>query len=138
MVRFVQNLLCIILMMISSASFAEDGLVVQFTITETPNSSNQKYTYTNAVLMKFDEEVSFDFADSYVLKIRSRTEQGNSVNLLISLKDIIDSKSYYVGADAVTVAVGEKANIEFTRYDTAYEVLIDTSYGTIPRSQADE
>jgi len=133
MARIALGLAYIVLMAISSASFAEDGLVVQFTITEVPNSSNEKRTYTNAILMKLDEEVSFDLNDLYVLKIRSRPEQDDSVNLLISLKDIIDDKPYYVGADAVTVAIGDKANIELAKYDTSYAISLDTSYGTIPQ-----
>lgn len=133
MTRIALGLAYIVLMAISSALFAEEGLVVQFTITEVPNSSNEKRTYTNAILMRLDEEVSFDFNDLYVLKIRSRPEQDDSVNLLISLKDIIDNKPYYVGADSVTVAIGDKASIELAKYDTSYAISLDTSYGTIPQ-----
>ena len=102
----IKHLLTVLLCsMTVSNSFADDGLVIQFTISEEVEGSNERKSYTNAVLMKFDEEVSFEFDGLYVLKFRSRPNGQETVDLLVSLKDVINGKPYYVGAKAVTLKI---------------------------------
>ena len=55
--------------------------------------------------MRFNEEVSFDFADKYVFRINSRQSSSTRVNLVVTLKDIIDGKPYYVGAWPVDIVM---------------------------------
>lgn len=119
------------LLALSPFASGDDGLVVQFTISERARDANGLQTYTNAVLMKFEEEASFEFPDHYVLKIRSHLEDSR-LNLLVTLQDIVDGKPYYVGARPVSVDVGEAAQIKLERDGTVYEISLDTSYGKLP------
>jgi hypothetical protein len=128
-----RKLLALALVIFCPTVFAEDGLTVQFTISEQAAGSDRTQSYTNAILMRFDEEVSFDLNDMYVLKIRSRTISDSQLNLLVTLKDVVDGKPYYVGASPVDVKVGDSATIELTRENISYVLNLDTSYGTIPQ-----
>ena len=118
-------LLCVV-------AYAEDGLAIQVTISEQANGSNRTQSYTNAILMRFDEEVSFEFSELYVFKVQSRSNGDRSLSLIVTLKDIIDGKPYYVGAQPLEVEIGESKVIEFQNYDTTYKLNLDTSFGTIP------
>ena len=82
--------------------------------------------------MRFNEEVSFDFADKYVFKVVSRQNSGTELNLLVTLNDVIDGKPYYVGAHPVKIEIGDQAEFEFHNYDTVYTLNLDTSFGKIP------
>jgi len=60
---------------------AEEGVVIQFTISEQAMDSSESRGYTNAILMKFDEEGTFAFDNRYVLKIRSRRTSESKIEL---------------------------------------------------------
>jgi len=111
---------------------AEDGLNIQITIAEQANGTNRLQTYTNAFLMRLNEEVSIDFSDKYVLKVSSRQIHDANLSLVVTLKDMIDGKPYYVGARPVEVEIGDIVEIELEKYDTTYKLNLDTSYGKIP------
>ncbi len=118
----------------SSFAAAEDGLFVQFAISEQAIGSSTRTSLNSSVLMKFNEEVSFEIGDQYVLKIESRRNGAEAVSLLVSLKDIIDGKPYYVGASATELRVGEQAELSLENYDTNYTIRLDTAFGRLPES----
>lgn len=120
------------LMVLGPLAFAEDGLVVQFTISERAADSDSLHTYTNAILMRFDEEASFQLDGRYVLKIRSHRDGPNTLDLLLTLKDVIDGKPYYVGARPVSLDIGDAAELEFESNGRVYGLSLDTSYGRLP------
>ena len=122
----------ILLFMLCLSAHAEDVLTIQIKITEQANGSDRTKSYTNAILMRFNEDVSFEFSDRYVLKVSSTSNGDQRLNLVVTLKDIIDGKPYYVGAQPVVVEIGESADIEFQNYDTVYKLNLDTSFGKIP------
>ena len=126
-------LLCLALYAGSCAA-AEDGLVVQFEISEQAIGSSTRSSLNSSVLMRFNEEVSFEIGDQYVLKIGSRRNGPDSVSLLVSLKDIIDGKPYYVGASATEIRIGEQSELNLENYDTNYTISLDTAYGKLPES----
>lgn len=122
----------IVFAFIGSIGQAEDGLNIQVTIAEQANGSNRLQTYTNAFLMRLNEEVSIDFSDKYVLKVSSRQIHDANLSLVVTLKDMIDGKPYYVGARPVEIKIGDIVEIELENYDTTYTLNLDTSYGKIP------
>ena len=113
---------------------AEDGLIVQFTISEQAIGSSTRSSLNSSVLMKFNEEVSFEIGGQYALKIESRRNGAEAVSLLVSLKDIIDGKPYYVGARAAELKIGEQAELNLENYDTNYTIRLDTAFGQLPGS----
>ncbi len=127
-----RKFLTLALIMFCPTVFAEDGLTIQFTISKQAADSDRMQSYTNAILMRFDEEVSFDLSDLYVLKIRSSQIGNSRLSLLVTLKDVIDGKPYYVGASPVDVKIGDSTTIELERENVSYTLDLDTSYGTIP------
>ncbi len=128
-----KHLLCVLtISLVAPHSMAEDGLVIQLTISEQAEGANDKRDFTTSVLMKFDEEVSIDLSDWYVLKVRSRPNGEQTVDLLVTLKDIVEGKPYYVGADAVTLKIGESTDMSFNNYQTEYSISLDTSFGKLP------
>ena len=129
----VAALLCSVLYA-GSCLAAEDGLVVQFNISEQAIGSSTRSSLNSSVLMKFNEEVSFEIGEQYVLKIESRRNGDELVSLLVSLKDIIDGKPYYVGARATELRIGEQAELSLENYDTIYTISLDTAYGRLPES----
>ena len=117
-----------------SVAQAEDGLVVQFRISEHSADSSNRTSINSAVLMAFNEEVSFGIGGQYELKIESRKNGDERVSLLVSLKDIIDGKPYYVGARPADIKVGEQAELTLERFETNYTITLDTSYGKLPET----
>ena len=120
------------LLLASSFAAAEDGLIVQFKISEQAIGSTSRSSLNSSVLMKLSEEVSFEIGNQYVLKIESRQNGDDRVSLVVSLKDIIDGKPYYVGARPADLKIGEKAELEIENYETTYTISLDTSYGKLP------
>ena len=118
----------------NSSEAAEDGLMVQFTISEQAHDSAARTSLNSSVLMKLNEEISFEIGGQYVLKIESRRHSDEMISLLVSLKDLIDGKPYYVGASATRLKVGENAELSLQNYDTSYIIKLDTSYGKLPDS----
>ena len=119
------------LLALSPFANGDDGLVVQFTISESVPSDDKLQTYTNAVLMKFEEEASFELADQYVLKIRSHME-ASRLDLLVTLQDVVEGKPYYIGASPVNLDIGGAAQVTFEENGRVYEISLDTSYGKLP------
>lgn len=122
-----------------TTALAKDGLVVRFIITETSNIklsvsdhtiSNTSYGQT--VLISFNEQHSFNLPN-HVLVVGNATENNKEITLSVTLKDIIDDKPYYIGADSVNLTVGETHKMEFTASDVLYTVAADTSYGKLPK-----
>ncbi|MCH9693153.1 MAG: hypothetical protein K0U72_01470 [Gammaproteobacteria bacterium] len=122
----------ILLLLICPLALAEDGLTIQLIITEQADGSDRKQSYTNAILMRLNEEVSFDFADKYVFKVASRQVSSTKVSLVVTLKDVIDGKPYYVGAHPVDLEIGDQTEFRLQNYETSYTLNLDTSFGKIP------
>lgn len=119
---------------ISAPLFAQDTIVIQFTISETSAESPERTSYTNAVLMGLNEEVNLDLDERYVLKIRVNEKANFNANIVMTLKDVIEGKPYYVGAKSIDVAIGDQSSFEIEKYETLYSVSIDTSFGELPKT----
>jgi acetyl-CoA carboxylase carboxyltransferase component len=117
-------------------SQANDGLVIQYTIDESSDKKNNQaqatQSYTNAILMAFNETTKFDADGLYKIKFTSKTENKETANLVITLHDWIDGKPYYVGAKSIDFVMGTMFDFELKNYDRVYKVTIDTSYGKLP------
>ncbi len=117
------------------SAFAEDGLVVHFTIKKT--AGDETKTYTNTVLMRLSEASTFTFPGMYEMRLDSRAMQGDQENLVIAIKDISSGKPVYAGDGATTLKVGASTTIPLHQLQNAqarYEVFLDTSYGQLPKS----
>ncbi|MDJ0758291.1 MAG: hypothetical protein QNJ19_02790 [Woeseiaceae bacterium] len=110
----------------------EDGLIIQFKISEHAGGSDSRSSINSSVLMRLSEEVSFEIGGQYVLKIESKRDGEERVSLLVSLKDIVDGKPYYVGAGSAALKIGEKTQLSLRNYETNYTIDLDTSYGKLP------
>lgn len=117
------------LCLLSFNTFAEDGLVLQFTIEESNISPAPNDSYTNAILMPFNNEVSADFPNLYQVKFKSSALKDGHVSVLTTLKDLSDGKPYYVGAKDVDFKVGERKSFTLERAGKTYTVTIDSSFG---------
>jgi len=111
---------------------AEDGLITQFVITKVAEGSNTQQTYNNAVLVNFNDVHSFDFNGLYSLKLTTRTEDFNKVNVLINLKDLSTGKPYYIGGHATDLTIGDSISFKLNRDGNNYTINIDTSFGKLP------
>jgi hypothetical protein len=121
--------------LLSSAAFAEDGLVVHFTIKKT--AGNTTTTYTNGVLMRTTESSTFTFPGQYGLRLESRAMGKGEVNLVATLDDLSSGKPMYAGSNAITLKIGASANVALHQIDAAetkYEILLDTAYGQLPQA----
>ncbi|WP_027328324.1 hypothetical protein [Marinimicrobium agarilyticum] len=114
-----------------SLCFAEDGLVVQFTIDEVSNNGQERVSYTDALMMTFGEEHTFEVRELYVIKFHPVLIDDGKISLVTTLKDIDDSKPYYVGAAAVELKVGDAEVMSMERNESSYKVSVDTSYGKL-------
>ncbi len=112
--------------------FAEDGLVVQFTIEEASDDGQERASYTDAILMPFAGEHRFEVRDLYVIKFKSSLIEGRLISLVTTLKDIDDGKPYYVGAEAVDLKVGDSKAMSMENNGSSYTIKVDTSYGKLP------
>ena len=115
----------------AAAVFADDGLVLQFTIEESNISPAPNDSYTNAILMPFNNEVSADFPNLYQVKFKSSPLKDGRVNVLTTLKDLSDGKPYYVGAKDIDINVGERKSFKMERTGKTYTVTLDSSYGKL-------
>ncbi|MEM7806040.1 MAG: hypothetical protein AAF545_14115 [Pseudomonadota bacterium] len=114
---------------------AEEGLVVQVQITEQGHGSDKRTGITSAVLMRLNEEVRLELGEMYVLKIAANQMESEGVSLLLTLKDIVEGRPFYVGAKSLRMTIGDQSKFSFERDGNSYEIGIDTSYGTIPESE---
>ena len=115
--------------------FAEDGLVVHFTIKKTFGTETK--TYTNTVLMRLSEVSTFTFPGLYEMRLDSRATHEGEENLVIALKDVSSGKPVYAGSGAATLRVGEHVTVPLHQLHNAearYQVFLDTSYGQLPNS----
>ena len=132
--RPMKSFLTGLMFLVSSLTYAEDGIVYQFKISQLNNENETVSSYTNAVLMKFNESVSFDLADAYRLSFdtNSRSEKLGVTNVVVTLEIIENGRPYYIGAHPKTFVVGEEFTLVYERYDLQYEVKVQTSFGEIP------
>lgn len=121
----------LLLILFSNQAYSEDGLVLQLTIEERVESSERMDSYTNAISMGFNDEVSGPLHNLYEIRVRTRQNTPTNLNILITLKDIIDGKPYYAGAKPVDLDIGEKTVLNFQLEKTTYRMLLDSSYGKI-------
>lgn len=100
---------------LSSLSFAGDGVVIQFTVNEKSVSGDVSSSYTNAVLVGFNEVYSFDVEGMYQIKFSVHSEGNKALNIVTTLKDMDGGKLYYVGAKETEIVIGESSHIELER-----------------------
>jgi len=130
--RLMRKVALLALAMMSGVACAEDGLVIQFNIEEKSISSTATSKYINAGLMRLDETATFHFVNQYEIKVDSTRVSEGRVRLVITLKDLSEGKSYYVGAKPVELSVGESASLSFATTDSSYSLILDTAFGKIP------
>lgn len=124
-------IILLLLSLNSFATFAEDGLIIQFTIKESNIVNHTKRSYTNAILMKFNETAKFEFKNLYNIKFTTHPTN-DKTNLVITLHDWMEGKPYYVGAKSVDFKVGSTIDIVLEKYGRKYKINLDTSYGKLP------
>ena len=116
-------------------AYAENGLVVHFTIKKTVGS--EVSTYTNGVLMRLTEASTLTFPGQYEMRLESHATTEGKENLVVTLKDISSGKPVYAGSGATTLQVGKSATVPFHQLAQAkagYEIFMDTSYGQLPQA----
>jgi len=124
---------CLLALLYSAVSNAEDGLVVHFTIKKTQGSDVS--SFTNGVLIKLTEGSTITFAGQYEMHLEALAMPNRDENLVITLKDLSTGIPVYAGAGATTVQIGKSATLQLHQLPQAaarYEVYIDTSYGQLP------
>lgn len=120
------------LLALSSLCQSEDGLVVQFHIEEYSTTGQKKSSYMNAVLMRFGEEHSFTLENLYTINFFPVLKEDRKLNLITTLKEFSDGKTYYVGTQEIELMVGESETIKLKKNDFHYKIKVDTSYGKLP------
>lgn len=118
--------------LVAPAVWAEEGLVIQITIEEQAAGSATSEQYIDAILMRFNEVATVDFHDLYSVKVQSTTVDMKAINLVITLKDIVDGKPFYVGAKSVDITVGAVTEFSLQREGRNYKIALDTSFGKLP------
>ena len=127
-----RRLLALAALLLAASATAEDGIVIQFQIFEQEKGSTSRSGYTNAVLMRLNEEVTLELDGLYVLKISANQMEASQASLLFTLKDLVDGRPYYIGAKSVSLKIGDRSEFSFDRNNTAYDISIDTAYGVLP------
>jgi hypothetical protein len=125
----------LVLVLVCASAQANDGLVVHFTITKT--AGNSVTTYTNGVLIPLTQASTFTFPGQYEVLLEARAVGDGAENLVVTVKDLSGGKPVYAGSGAVNIQVGKSATIPFhqlAQASTSYKVLVDTSYGQLPKS----
>ncbi len=130
-----RRFIAIAALLLSASAAAEDGIVIQFQIFEQEKGSSDRSGYTNAVLMRLNEEVTLELDGLYVLKIAANQMESSQASLLFTLKDMIDGRPYYIGAKSVNLRIGDASEFSFDRSNISYDIKIDTSYGVLPESE---
>jgi hypothetical protein len=121
--------------LVALPAFAEDGVMVHFTITKTAGDTVS--TYTNGVLMRLTESTRQIIPGYYEMRLQSRQLADDAVALTVTLKDISGHKPRYAGSNAATLKVGDSGTLVMQTLPTEaarYEVLLDTSYGRLPET----
>ncbi|MEM6483623.1 MAG: hypothetical protein AAF662_01375 [Pseudomonadota bacterium] len=131
-----RHFVVIVVLLVSASVQAEEGLVVQFQVTEQSQGNTERTGITSAVLMRLNEEVSLELGEMYIVKIAANQMESERVSLLLTLKDIVEGRPFYVGAKSVQLVVGEQSKFQFERDGTTYDIGIDTAYGKIPESES--
>lgn len=121
----------LLLILCTLQAIAEEGLVVRFAVEKTENNSKQ--SYTNAVLMKFNETVRFDFEKQYQIKIQSWLKAEGLVDLTVTVKDQTSGKPYYVGVATAVINVGDEKTIIIKEGVPQYAITLDTAYRELPQ-----
>jgi hypothetical protein len=130
--RLLRLMLAIIASFICPLAIAKDGLVAQLTFNKSAEGSNRTQSYQNAVLVNFNDTHTFDFHSFYSVKITTRTEDFEHINLVLTFKDLSSGKPFYIGAKELDIVVGGSKNLSFQLDNTNYKVNIDTSYRKLP------
>ncbi|HTQ99938.1 MAG TPA: hypothetical protein VMH83_08105 [Candidatus Acidoferrum sp.] len=120
-------------LVLATTSFAEDGLVVHFTIKKTVEGKVN--TYSNGVLLRLTEASTITSPQGYEMRLESKAVDGDAVNLVVTLKDLSSNKPIYAGSGAVKLKVATSATVplhQLEQAQSAYEVFLDTSYGQLP------
>jgi len=118
-----------------TSAFAENGLVVHFTVKKTVG--NDVRTFTDGVLVRLTESSTLTFPGQYEMHLESRAVSNGDENLVVTLKDLSSGEPVYAGSGATTLKVGKSATVPFHQLAQAkasYEVFLDTSYGQLPQA----
>lgn len=127
-----RKIVSIILLVLSATAAAEDGLVIQLTIDEEASDGSEKSRYINALLLSYPGTSVSEFANQYEVKFQIESPTNHTFDLVFTLKDTSTGSPYYVGAAPVSVVAGESRTVKFERDNRIYNIVLDTSYGTLP------
>ena len=75
------RIVSIILLALSAAVTAEDGLVVQLTISEETLDGSERSSYTNAVLMSYPGISVSELSDEYEVKFQIESPEDGTFDL---------------------------------------------------------
>lgn len=126
--------IALIMLCTSHVALAREGLALRITVIET--SGEETHTFATGVLMKLTESVNFQQPGHYEFGIQSREMQPGQVNLVFTLKDLSEGSAIYGGGGAITINVGENADLALKNLETSkssYRMLVESSYAELPQ-----
>lgn len=132
MITNLRSILCLALIVVSSTAVAEDGLVVQLTISKESLDGAEKSRYIDAVLLSYPGTSTIELSGLYEVKFQIDDSEAEELDLVFTLKDVSSGKPYYVGAESLSFKVGESSSVKFGRNGKTYDIVLDTSYGELP------
>lgn len=115
---------------------AQQGLVVEISIEENVQNSQDVTMSMSKIVMGLNETASVDVEGDYGVTIVSKQLQGKRVNLLVSLHDQSNGAPKLIGDKALKLTVGRSAHYKLRANDHLYKINIDTRYGELDDDDA--
>jgi hypothetical protein len=88
--------------------------------------------------MQMQETVNLTIPNLYELRLESRPEGSDQINLVVILKDVSSGRRVFAGSGAATLKVGQSTILELHQLAQApakFEVWLDTAYGQLPATR---
>ncbi|GGB64582.1 hypothetical protein [Shewanella inventionis] len=129
-------ILAFILLIMSQLVMAQQGLVVEISIEENVQNSQDVTMSMSKIVMGLNETASVDVEGDYGVTIVSKQLQGKRVNLLVSLHDQSNGAPKLIGDKVLKLTVGRSADYKLRANDHLYKINIDTRYGELDDDDA--
>ena len=123
------------LLAVSHYAIAEQGLVVEISIEEHVDQSQDVTVSVSKIVMGLNESISLDVEGDYGVTIVSEKSQASKVNLLVSLSDQSNGAPELLGDKSLKLKVGNSTNYRIKHKQHSYKVTIDTRYGELAEEQ---
>jgi Fe-S cluster assembly iron-binding protein IscA len=127
----VKLLSLLLVSLVASISFAEQGLVLRFAI-EKNDASDITQRYENAVLVSFNEEHSFQIPDLYELKVFAENTDTNTANVRFEYSDIQNDNVEFIDQYNGQILIDGTASQTMNNAGTEYQLTLWATYGELP------